>query len=58
VSAPVNMNFFCHKAVDTDPQREPDGNSGLGPTMKSGSRPRGAGHAQHAAVRAAIELVR
>jgi nitronate monooxygenase len=22
VSAPVNMNFFCHKAVDTDPQRE------------------------------------
>src|SRR5713101_787876 len=22
VSAPVNMNFFCHKAVDTDAQRE------------------------------------
>jgi nitronate monooxygenase len=22
VSAPVNMNFFCHKAVDVDPQRE------------------------------------
>src|SRR4030088_1991329 len=22
VSAPVNMNFFCHKAVDPDPQRE------------------------------------
>jgi nitronate monooxygenase len=22
VSAPVNMNFFCHKAVDTDPARE------------------------------------
>jgi nitronate monooxygenase len=22
VSAPVNMNFFCHKAVDADPQRE------------------------------------
>jgi nitronate monooxygenase len=22
VSAPVNMNFFCHKAVDADPRRE------------------------------------
>jgi len=22
VSAPVNLNFFCHKAVDTDPVRE------------------------------------
>src|SRR5260370_25452746 len=22
VSAPVNMNFFCHKAVDPDPKRE------------------------------------
>jgi nitronate monooxygenase len=22
VSAPVNMNFFCHKGVDTDPARE------------------------------------
>jgi nitronate monooxygenase len=22
VSAPVNMNFFCHKAVDPDPRRE------------------------------------
>src|ERR1700680_4604070 len=22
VSAPVNMNFFCHQAVDADPQRE------------------------------------
>ena len=22
VSAPVNMNFFCHKAVDSDPKRE------------------------------------
>ena len=22
VSAPVNMNFFCHKAVEADPQRE------------------------------------
>ncbi len=22
VSAPVNMNFFCHKAVDADPERE------------------------------------
>src|SRR5260370_26362607 len=22
VSAPVNLNFFCHKAGDTDPKRE------------------------------------
>src|SRR6476469_7496327 len=22
VSAPVNMNFFCHKAEDADPKRE------------------------------------
>ena len=22
VSAPINMNFFCHKAVEADPQRE------------------------------------
>src|ERR1700735_2111264 len=22
LSAPVNMNFFCHKAVDADPERE------------------------------------
>ncbi|MCK9202761.1 MAG: nitronate monooxygenase, partial [Gallionella sp.] len=22
VSAPVNMNFFCHTAVDADPERE------------------------------------
>ena len=22
VSVPVNMNFFCHKAVDADPRRE------------------------------------
>src|SRR5215471_6196291 len=22
VSAPINMNFFCHKAVDADPARE------------------------------------
>lgn len=22
VSAPINLNFFCHKAVDADPQRE------------------------------------
>src|SRR5882757_1711387 len=22
VSAPLNMNFFCHKAVDLDPKRE------------------------------------
>ena len=31
VSAPVNMNFFCHKAVDTDPQREAGWKQRLGP---------------------------
>ena len=22
VSAPINLNYFCHKAVDADPRRE------------------------------------
>lgn len=30
VSAPVNMNFFCHKAVDADPAREAGWKSRLG----------------------------
>jgi nitronate monooxygenase len=31
VSAPVNMNFFCHQAVDTDPQREAEWKRRLAP---------------------------
>src|ERR1700738_856829 len=31
VSAPVNMNFFCHKAVDADSQREAGWKQRLGP---------------------------
>ncbi|HMH98747.1 MAG TPA: nitronate monooxygenase family protein [Bradyrhizobium sp.] len=31
VSAPVNMNFFCHKAVDADPAREAGWKQRLGP---------------------------
>ncbi|HTF76824.1 MAG TPA: nitronate monooxygenase family protein [Bradyrhizobium sp.] len=31
VSAPVNMNFFCHKAVDADPAREAGWKKRLGP---------------------------
>src|SRR5260370_26076144 len=31
VSAPVNMNFFCHKAVDADSQREAGWKKRLGP---------------------------
>src|SRR6476619_2479986 len=31
VSAPVNMNFFCHKAVDADPKREAGWQQRLGP---------------------------
>jgi nitronate monooxygenase len=30
VSAPVNMNFFCHKAVDADPTREAGWKARLG----------------------------
>ena len=30
VSAPVNMNFFCHKAVDADPRREAGWKARLG----------------------------
>ena len=31
VSAPVNMNFFCHNAVDADPAREAGWKKRLGP---------------------------
>src|ERR1700694_2927148 len=31
VSTPVNMNFFCHKAVDADPAREAGWKRRLGP---------------------------
>src|SRR5712671_7436555 len=31
VSAPVNMNFFCHKPVDADSQREAGWKKRLGP---------------------------
>ncbi|MCC8957386.1 nitronate monooxygenase [Bradyrhizobium sp. Pear77] len=31
VSAPVNLNFFCHKAVDADPAREAQWRQRLGP---------------------------
>jgi nitronate monooxygenase len=31
VSAPVNMNFFCHNAVDADPAREATWKQRLGP---------------------------
>jgi nitronate monooxygenase len=31
VSAPVNMNFFCHNAVDADPAREAGWKQRLGP---------------------------
>src|SRR4030088_1906834 len=34
VSAPVNMNFFCHTAVDADPQREAGWKPRLGPHFK------------------------
>ena len=34
VSAPVNMNFFCHKAVDADPAREAGWKQRLGPYYK------------------------
>jgi len=34
VSAPVNMNFFCHKAVDADPSREAGWKQRLGPYYK------------------------
>jgi nitronate monooxygenase len=35
VSAPVNMNFFCHKAVDADPQREAGWKKRLAPYIRS-----------------------
>src|SRR5260221_10992955 len=31
VSTPVNMNFFCHQAVDADPRREAGWKQRLGP---------------------------
>src|ERR1700738_830713 len=34
VSAPVNMNFFCHKAVDADSQREAGWKQRLAPYYK------------------------
>jgi nitronate monooxygenase len=34
VSAPVNMNFFCHRAVDADPQREAGWMQRLAPYYK------------------------
>ncbi|MGL5168712.1 MAG: NAD(P)H-dependent flavin oxidoreductase [Afipia sp.] len=34
VSAPVNMNFFCHKAVDADPAREAGWRNRLGSYYK------------------------
>jgi nitronate monooxygenase len=34
VSAPVNMNFFCHQAVDADPQREAGWKQRLAPYYK------------------------
>jgi nitronate monooxygenase len=34
VSAPVNMNFFCHKAVDADPKREAAWKQRLAPYYK------------------------
>ena len=42
VAAPVNMNFFCHTAVDADPSARPDGSGGLRPIMVSSAsiRPR------------------
>src|ERR1700720_622530 len=33
-SAPVNMNFFCHKAVDADPKREVQWKQRLAPYYK------------------------
>ena len=35
VSAPVNMNFFCHQPVDADPAREANGSTGSRPTTRS-----------------------
>ena len=35
VSAPVNMNFFCHMAVDADPAREAGWKRGLALTTRN-----------------------
>src|ERR1700704_5236432 len=34
VAAPVNMNFFCHQAVDADPKREAAWRQRLAPYYK------------------------
>src|SRR3954452_19377565 len=34
VSAPLNLNFFCHKAVDADPRREAGWKQRLAPYYK------------------------
>ena len=34
VSAPINLNFFCHKAVDADPRREAGWKQRLAPYYK------------------------
>ena len=39
VSAPVNMNFFCHKAVDADPKREAGWKQRLAPRVGPILRP-------------------
>src|SRR6202040_1741642 len=50
VSAPVNMNFFCHKAVDADPEREVQWKQRLAPYYKElGLDPAGPGNAAHRA---------
>src|SRR4029078_4296183 len=34
VSAPINLNYFCHKAVDADPRREAGWKQRLAPYYK------------------------
>src|SRR5256885_15854507 len=34
VSAPINLNFFCHKAIDADPRREAGWKQRLAPYFK------------------------
>jgi nitronate monooxygenase len=42
VSAPVNMNFFCHTAVDAIPRARRAGRRGLAPTTRNWGRSRSA----------------
>src|SRR3982074_3891143 len=50
VSAPVNMNFFCHDAVDADPKREASWKQRLWPYYPElGPRPAAALNAAHPA---------